>query len=496
MSLSNLKSLALVLLNVLPLHYAGAQTKTGLQTFSANELLLDFDLLTSSLKEAHTGLYWYSPEKSFDSLVKAQRLKIKNNLNTLDFYRIVAPIVAFTKEDHCDIHLDPGTLNTIKTEGKFIPVVITYLSGKVFILNNPVSGTQLKGHELLSVNGQNITDIYNQIFSTFAADGYIKISKYRYLDIHSFAIEYVKAIGQSDVYTIETRDPVTQKITACNLPAISLATLLAFTEALYTDGVVKQVEAPASLAFEGSTAILSFNTFSNSDYEDHKTEFKTFVKSAFDSIFKSNTRNLIIDLRENGGGSEGNEDYLFSFLAPSPYNKYKYVQASALSFSFYDYTDYSGAEDRKELEEDLATEHYVSDDGRYLRKPGINTPEPLQPNRFRGNIYVLTGGWTYSGGAEFCSLMKEHTKATFIGEETGGGFYGNTSGYIIELTLPNTGLKIDIPLLKFVLEVSDKMPFGRGVIPDYEVSPSIKEFLSGKDVQMDFAKLLITKAKP
>nr|MBP7555919.1 hypothetical protein [Chitinophagaceae bacterium] len=59
-----------------------------------------------------------------------------------------------------------------------------------------------------------------------------------------------------------------------------------------------------------------------------------------------------------------------------------------------------------------------------------------------------------------------------------------------ELTLPATGLKIDIPIIRFVLDTK-KGRFGRGLIPDYEVQPAFNEFIKGYDAELEFAKKLI-----
>lgn len=458
------------------------------------KLLQDFDLLVHALKEAHTGLYWYSTKEEFESFAAQQRQKITDSLSSLEFYSIAAPVVAFTKEDHCDIRLDEETEKALTANGAFMPLTVTWLQGKVYILNNPAEGIPIRGHELLEINGQDIESVYNHIYTTFASDGFVKTSKYRYLDTQSLATEYVKAIGQRQTYTIVALNPKTGKTATYNLAAVNRQKLHDITRILFEEGLLKFPDEPARLEFtQNSTAILTINTFGNSDYKEKGMNFKAFIENSFDTISTLKIKNLVLDIRENGGGTEGNEDYLFSYLAGKPYNKYKYVQLSALAYSFYQYTDYSDEKDYKDLETDLEKEHYRAASGKLIRKSGIEPPAPLQQQPFTGNIYVLTSGWTYSGGAEFCSLMKEHTNAIFIGEETGGGFYGNTSGYMLELTLPNTGLTIDIPLLKFVLDVSDKMPFGRGLIPDHDISPTIDDFLKGRDTQMEFVEKLLQK---
>lgn len=460
-----------------------------LKQLPLSDLQSDFDLLVNSLKEAHTGLYWYSTEKQFDSLVSAQRTLLKDNLNSLQFYNIVSPIVAFSKEDHCDISLSDELNNTFTEKGFFLPLIVTNLNQKPLILNQPY-----KGLELVEINGIKIEEIYQRIFNTFASDGFILSSKYRYLDLRGFSREYAKVIDQQKENTIITKNLSTGKTETHQLKSVSYKKLSELMTQVFSENKIREeIDKPGELLFqENNTAILTFTTFGNSNFEEYNMNFKQFVDSSFTEIAKRKSKNLIIDLRDNGGGSEGNEDYLFSYLIDKPYNKYKHVELSKFSFSFLNHTDYSSPEDRKELEDELKAENEKSNKGKIYRKTGIYVPEPLKSNPFKGQVYVLTSGWTYSGGAEFSTLMKEHTKAIFIGEETGGGYYGNTSGTSLELTLPNTKLVVDIPILKFVLDVK-KGKFGRGTIPDFEIQPTFDQYIKGYDTELEYAKKLIEK---
>ena len=76
-------------------------TKLNIEKHSKIELVQDFELLVNGLKEVHTGIYWYSTEKQFDSIVQHQKRQIKDSLNSLQFFNIITPIVAYTKEGHC-----------------------------------------------------------------------------------------------------------------------------------------------------------------------------------------------------------------------------------------------------------------------------------------------------------------------------------------------------------------------------------------------------------
>ena len=462
-------------------------SELNLPTYSKSELTEDFNLLVNSLKEGHTGLYWYSSEVQFDSVVTSQRKYIKDNLNGLQFYNIVAPIVAYSKEDHCDIYLSETISDFINQKGNFLPLAVLSVNEKIYVLNKPKENIKIKGFQLIKVNGKPIEKIYDTLFNTFASDGFIKQSKYRWLDNLRFSEYYARTIGQPNNFEIEVLNPETGVTKSFELQATNKQGLSKIGKdvALYSD-----LESADFQILPNKAALLTFNTFANENYEEMQTDFRTFVSNSFKKIDSLDIENLIIDIRENGGGTEGNEDYLFSFLADKPYNKYKNVEISAFNYSFYEHTDINTKADIEEFEKDIRKEHFLAEDGRILRKDGIEEVEPLKPNSYKGKVYVLISGWTYSGGAEFSSLMRQHTNAIFIGEETGGGFYGNTSGYGLELTLPNTKISVDIPMLKFSLDV-DKGTFGRGVIPDHKVQNTFADYETGNDAILKLAKKLM-----
>ena len=99
-----------------------------LKRLMASQMYNDFDLVISSLAEAHTGLFWYSSKVQFDSICRAQRARIKEGLNTLDFYNIVAPIVAFTKEGHTNLHLGTEAQAYLRFHGRYFPCYLTFLN--------------------------------------------------------------------------------------------------------------------------------------------------------------------------------------------------------------------------------------------------------------------------------------------------------------------------------------------------------------------------------
>ena len=69
------------------------------------ELLRDMDLLYQGLNKFHSGMYWYTPKDSVDIAFQNAKSKITTNLNVFEFHKIIAPLVALSREDHTDIFL-------------------------------------------------------------------------------------------------------------------------------------------------------------------------------------------------------------------------------------------------------------------------------------------------------------------------------------------------------------------------------------------------------
>ena len=87
-------------------------------------------------------------------------------------------------------------------------------------------------------------------------------------------------------------------------------------------------------------------------------------------------------------------------------------------------------------------------------------------------------------------------RAEFIGEESGGGYYGNTSGPGALLTLPNTKLQAYVPLMTYYMAVRDYQAASHGVVPDHPVAYTIDELLAGKDKELALALELARKNRP
>ncbi len=114
---------------------------------------------------------------------------------------------------------------------------------------------------------------------------------------------------------------------------------------------------------------------------------------------------------------------------------------------------------------------------------GLQQPSAIS---FRGKVFFLINGLCFSTTCDFCAIAKSEDRGKFIGEETGGAYYGNTSGEIYRTVLPHSGINIVIPKNKYTNAVKKADYPDRGIIPDYQVIPTINDILDKRDVQFEY----------
>lgn len=459
----------------------------------------DLDLLYQGLDKFHSGMYWYTPKDSIDLAFQNAKSKIPTNLNIFEFHKIIAPLVALSREDHTDIFLPKEVKEeTNKNQNiRFLPLTVVFLGEKLYCVNNASNNSaKIENFEIETINGEMPKEIVSKIGNLFASDGYIKTVKCSDLGGFNFSKYYYYYYGIIEKYEVkfkELTDPIT--INSLSISQIN-------DKLKKNNNIIKEKVENEPLQFkiiDTKTAYLDIQTFSNDNIKKdskYKT-LKKFLKYCFSEIKGKNIENVIIDVSKNGGGTEGNEGLLYSYFGDN-YQKYSKVRAKTQKGILDNGIDEPIKLKAFGLFERLFTNKKMQD-GSLERRNGLGLGlmayKKTPKNTFKGNIYIIISPITYSGGSEFSNMMYSQGLATFIGQETGGGYLGNTSGYGRNLTLPNSKIKIEIPSLQFVMNVEPKLPFGSGVKPHYQVIPTINQYVNNENVCLEYALKLINEKK-
>lgn len=441
---------------------------------SVEELKVDFELFQKSLQEAHPSLNRYGSEQEMERLFDDAFQRLNQPLSVLEFYTLLTPIIAKIRCGHTG-SLPPKSY----FKGQQVaPFQVKYLENKLFLYstfsdNHP----EFIGLEITSINGFSVSNFISKIEPHLSVDGFISSAKSQEIS-NNFSRLYNLYVEQVSDFNIFLKKENGQSV-GLNLEAIS------YQE--FSDWKQKPTVKNKLYFTDATTANLKVRHFMDSDGQP----FKDWVDDSFQMILEKNVSHLVIDLKNNEGGRDDYAMYLLSFLTNQPFHYHRSLQAANNHFSFLEHTNQS--ESLNSLMYEIVIEDSL---GNYMLQ---NTHPTLQVQEsskgFSGKLFFITNGNTFSAAADFAALCKEFDLGIFVGEETGGAFEGNTSNGEIILTLPNSGIRVGIPLFRIENAVSVPQKKGRGVIPDYPITYSIQDLLEEIDKEQDVIKEMIAGEK-
>jgi hypothetical protein len=230
----------------------------------------------------------------------------------------------------------------------------------------------------------------------------------------------------------------------------------------------------------GQSATLTLNTFNSG-------RLRPFFRKTFRELRKDNIGNLIIDIRSNGGGKVWASTLLTKYISRTPFKVAD--SAFAVSGGLGKYSRYIkwGWLNSMEM---LFISRKRKDGLYHVGMMEKKIYEPKKRNHYGGKVFVLTNGPTFSASALFCNAVKGQPGIVLLGEETGGGWHGNSGIMIPDIRLPHTKNTVRLPLYRIV-QYKHVPKTGSGIPPDIYVGTNYDALLKGIDYKMKVAKELI-----
>ncbi|XWW47652.1 hypothetical protein JYG30_09500 [Fibrella sp. USSR17] len=470
------------------------------KVYSVEQLRSDFRLMRRAMEEAHPGLYRYHSRDSISRWFDAAEARLTQPMTELQFRRAVEPTIDRIGCGHTDLY---GSKAYVKYRKKHplrpFPVDVFVLDNKLYVRENRSTDTTVRrGAEILAVNGYPAGTLLNRFYQYISSDGYNQTFKPYVLNTGLFTSYYTLAFGMdSTAQQLMLRDSTGQ---------VRTLTFRVRPGALKAgaDSVEKRVipaskprkpkprkpeqsqDEPRTLTFserDSSVALLKVSSFTGSGQ-------RAFFRESFKAIARRKTvTNLIIDVRGNLGGNSGTSAKLVSYLVDEPFQAYTQVDANVRQVSF---NQHLGWKFWRFWLRNFFT--HKTPEGTFRRTGVIKLIKPTTKNGFRGRVFVLTNGGTFSAASIFTSLAKHNAAArvTVIGRETGGGEYGCNAFTSPYMTLPETGVQLRLPLYKIVLAIPG-VDQGHGVLPDVPVVYTAPDVLSAKDLDLEKVYELIGK---
>ncbi|WP_419700479.1 S41 family peptidase [Mucilaginibacter sp. NFX135] len=479
-------------------HQPGSKKEASLKPTSADAAIQklavksmhdDLSILWSAIKEMHPAYGMYMTPDSLQKVYDQVAGSIDTPLSEKDFISRIYPLISklgcgHTQLKHSEAYKDAKVSH--------LPFEVLVRGNQAWITTYQIAELHT-GDEIVSINNVPVAAIIDHGSDLYAGDGHNKTFKELFLseyDGFEDACNYY--YHWTPPYHISLRTKQGALKTMDVNAAVKGAAQLEHpkTGDNYAGWIIAKNTDYLPLRFlkSGSTAWFEVHSYQYND--------TTIFKEAFKQIHEKGIKNLIIDLRHNTGGDIRVGAKLLSYLADTPFPMVGDVRSRLPNPAINHFEKYFDTAKTASFNQSFNPTHIK--EGAYYHvdfRPVFGNLLGIAPldktAHFKGNLLVLIDGATFSSGALSATAIKTFCKnAKFIGRETAGGAEGCSGGTIQHLTLPNTHIVVEFPLLRFVSVARHPAP-GRGIMPDYPVEYSPEDIVNKTDPDLKKALSLI-----
>lgn len=479
------------------------------------QLKADVDYTYKKLKKLHPELYWYITKDRLDYKFDSLKTTITEPMTSNEFYFKISPVVASVRQGH--LRMIPVTPRMTRREYKayskkggsqLSKFEYEVFDNRLFIMkNNTKDSTIRRGSEVVGLNGIKPQELFARFGPTITSDGfnqtYFPKAYARQFDSYFYVQTGVR---DSLVYTLNFDDSIRVVTLKHEMGDTSRTAgkaerkeevdkkkpkqpARAEAKKRRIQGYNKQTQRYSKNLYypdpDSTVAVLDINDFSLG-------HFKKYYREVFRTLDTSKVKALVLDLRGNPGGRLRDICVLYSYLTDSVYRFVDRIESTTRTSYILGHLSGNMPFAFKALNCTVGLPfvlgqltHVRKENGRFYYSISESRWKQPNPNRYRGKLYVLIDGGSFSASSIISSNLKGSGRAVFVGEETGGAHNGCVAGRMPTYTLPNSKLMIRIGL-GVVAPFYKVNTLGRGIMPDVEIKPTIQDRIKGSDPELSW----------
>ena len=456
---------------------------------SGKKALADLELARNALEAIHPGYDRYTERQTLDRIWDSIERDAENGMDRGELYLQLSLLLAQIRCDHTKAELPQDMEKARYSSRVYLPFRFKLFDDRMFVETSAIPELE-RGDEVLSIDTAPVEQWLSLVYPLVPVDGdsdHVKPSVVEYgTEFMGGALDHFGPFLAPDI----------------DMPA--RVQLLVSSPA----GEVRQIETQridyeAYLALSGEkrysrnfkdairfetlgddAAYLAVDTFVN--YRE-PVDPVARLRPYFEQLETERRRKLIVDLRKNGGGSNDAQTALMRYLIDKPVTQVEGVLTRINSIDPAIRPHISTWDQALLNPDPLWFE--PADDGFYRFVAGAppSPDEPL-PHAFSGEVVILTGPVNASGVTHMLATLANHGGFTFVGETTGGAPTGATANVIFFLTLPESGIRVRVPVQRTLIADRENLPQRDGIAPDVPVVQTAEDFFAGVDRTLDVAK--------
>ena len=480
--------------------FGAAQAGLPTLTLSQREMARDLTVLREGLQALHPGLTLHNTEAelwqasnalSRDAAALARRHGEAIPMPAL--YLAVAKAVASVRDGHTQVSMynqRPYTEALLYARADRVPFAFRLVDGRMVVTGDATAAGALPpGTEILALDGRPVAEVVAALLPYASADGGNDAKRAYELQVtgvervaERFDVIYSLLMRPEGALALTVRRPDGTEA-ALSVPRTTAAaraeTLRARDPELPRD--------PSDLLrfrlLDDGTAYLKVGSFATFSMD---LDYDAWLVGAFEQMAEAGATRLVVDLRGCAGGMDDAAALLFRHLLRQPVTVTLWNARAAYQTVPEALRPHVRSWSDSFL--DLTAQTTAAGDGTYRFAERAPIVVPPAPGAFDGDVAVLVDAAASSATFYLADQIRKTGAATLVGQTTGGSLKGLNAGQMAFLTLPHSGIVVDVPLY------GSRPPTpgpDRGVIPDVVVPPDADAVIAGRDPELDAALALL-----
>lgn len=452
----------------------GLAAQSGGAVIYPEKLHADVEVLRAYINQAHPDPYRYRTQAELDRMVTAVSDSITLPLTAAGFQQRLTPLFRAVGDAHFHPLPPAEDARHLASTVPVLPLRVRILDSALYVEEELKGFRSLPpGSRILAVNGHSAEDILARLEAGIICDGSNTTYRARLIE-RDFPMLYHAHVEQPGTFVVRYRDPEGRedKRTIFAMTGSEIGSSMKPTGA-------QQLPWGAVWVPESSALWVTMHTLDPDSLLASGKRAETFLASMLKELKQNKAHALVLDLRGAGGRELGMAELVFASVAKEPF---RLVQGmSVRSLTPPEHYEFAVPQ----------PDHYAMAPLQFLpTSPGANVlrPDdhrleelPPTPRGFQGKVYVVCDGMTRDAGAAFVMLAKRTGRARVIGEEVGTNAFSFTGGRELLVTLPNSGVRFTVPLVRYIPDGSASGPMDHGELPNYTVEQRPDGLAKGRD---------------
>lgn len=449
------------------------------------EAVADVQQFFSTLQRVHPDLlakvsledYIKLKQQTLENVAKKLDKDGKISINNLAY--ILCYAAAFFRDGHTVPYCwwitaqtsgSPFGGRTGKESGtRFPPFLLVYDNGRFIVTSSSDKG--IEGLEIVSIEGTPIQEFLRPVLDRCSAET-LAWKTSIFTKSQTFWYAFCNLCGSAGSLTLKLRDingkeseRKVQTVGVDDFEKLSLGARATKLEQLRRQGT------QVSFVDSGKIAYFLYPGFNYSDDEKKK------IDSIFHTIKDKGSKDLIIDLRGNGGGASPMGCFIISYIHEGEFHEFSKIRVKVsqdmLSPSEYLLRMWRSREDadfQTKVQEELV-KRYAGLEGMVVTEQGQDESVPKPDAFFSGRVFLLVDNGTFSSAVGFATIFRDYGMGTILGYETGGIpiQFGNQLGFMLE----HSNIQCGVSWKQFFPSKPRPGDDEHGIIPDIPMNDKL-----------------------